>query len=167
MPHREGIKRGLVLLVDGDPRTARVVEPLAAERGLELVHARTGIAALEIVQRVGDSFRFAMVSLELPDIPGLVVIEVLRQFWAGLPVVCLTDVLTAATAPCLLKPVTSGPLAVEMDEAMAGTGGSSPSFAFPTAAVARARARYESSRDLVAAALELARGLPDEPRTEV
>jgi hypothetical protein len=57
-------------------------------------------------------------------------------------------------------------LALEMDEAMAGTGGGSPSFAFPTEAVERARARYESSKDLVAAALELARGIPDEPRRD-
>src|SRR3954451_16372674 len=100
--HADG-KRELLLLVDGDPRTVSVIAPLAAARKLGLVKARTAVAALEIVQRVGDSFCGAVVNLELPDIPGLAVTEALRQFYPTVPVMCLTEVLAAANGPCLTK----------------------------------------------------------------
>ena len=162
MPEHAGGKRELLLLVDGDPRTVSVVAPLAAARKLGLVKARTAVAALEIVQRVGDSFCCAVVNLELPDIPGVAVAEALRQFYPALPVMCLTEVLAAANGPCLSKPIDSERLGAQLDQALAGMPLSSHSGMFSEDALSRARARFHASRDLVAAARELARGLPED-----
>lgn len=162
MPEQAGGRRELLLLVDGDPRTVSVVAPLAAARKLGLVKARTAVAALEIVQRVADSFGCAVVNLELPDIPGLAVAEALRQFYPTLPVVCLTEVLATANGPCLSKPINGEQLGAEIDQALAGLRSSNHSGMFTEEAVLRARARFHGSRDLVSAARELARGLPDD-----
>lgn len=155
-------KRELLLLIDGDPRTVSVVAPLAAARKLGLVKARTGVAALEIVQRVGDSFCCAVVNLELPDIPGLAVAEALRQFYPMLPVMCLTEVLATATGPCLTKPLDGERLGAELDHLIAGGASISHADAFTEVALSRARARFHTTHDLVAAARELARDLPDD-----
>jgi FixJ family two-component response regulator len=120
------------------------------------------VAALEIVQRVADSFGCAVVNLELPDIPGLAVAEALRQFYPTLPVVCLTEVLATANGPCLRKPIDAEHLGAEIDQAIAGQRSIDHSGVFMKDAVARARERFHTSRDLVSAARELARGLPDD-----
>jgi len=159
--HADG-KRELLLLVDGDPRTVSVVAPLAAARGLGIVKARTGAAALEIVQRVGDSFSGAVVNLQLPYIPGLAVTEALRQFYPTVPVMCLTEVLAAANGPCLTKPIDGDRLGEQLDHAIAGRPSMSYSGVFTEDALSRARARFHTSRDLVAAARELARGLAED-----
>jgi ActR/RegA family two-component response regulator len=162
MSEQAGGKRDLLLLVDGDPRTVSVVAPLAAARKLGLVKARTAVAALEIVQRVADSFGCAVVNLELPDIPGLAVAEALRQFYPTLPVVCLTGVLATANGPCLSKPVDGEQLSAGIDQAIAGLRSIDHSGMFTEEAMSRARARFHASRDLVSAARWLAWGLRDD-----
>ncbi len=80
----------LVLLVDSDVETRFVIQPLLRPYGLELVIARAGIVALEVVQRMANRFRLAFVSLELPGISGRVVFETLLHFRPTLPVLCLS-----------------------------------------------------------------------------
>jgi len=80
----------LALLADDDRETARQARPWLLSQGLELVQARGGMAALELLQRLPESFGLALVSLDLPDIPGVVLIETLRHFRPALPVMCLT-----------------------------------------------------------------------------
>lgn len=165
MPRNDRDAKSLVLLVDPDPRTRHVLQPLLADRGLQLVHARTGLAALELLQRVTDEFRLAIVSLDLPGLSGLAVMETLRQFRPTLPVMCLTEVETAAAIAsaskgCLAKPLQDGELAMQLDEAISGGSSAPGASSISPEALARARARFEVSGDLVGAALELARGFP-------
>jgi CheY-like chemotaxis protein len=151
----------LVLLVDYDMDSRRQARQLLELRGMEVVQASNGMAALELVQRLPRSFRLVVTDLDLPGIPGPVVVETLRIFRPDLPVLCMSA--TRATAgsvgakPCLSKPLQHGELETMLKEStngweLEGLLGVSHELA------ARVRARFEVAGDLVEAALELYRG---------
>jgi DNA-binding response OmpR family regulator len=154
----------LVLLIDDDPATRAVVRPVLVRYGLELVQARTGVAALELLQRMPGSFRMAVISVELPGVSGAVLLETLRLFRPKLALVCLAAATSAMAeaAICLPKPVTATELRTEMEAALAGPAGHRAPVA-SAAAIARAEARFAASGNLLEAARELARGMPGEP----
>lgn len=152
--------RRLVLLVDHDVESRRYTRHLLELRGLEVVQASNGMAGLELVQRLPRSFRLVLTDLDLPGIPGAIVIETLRLFRPDLPVLCMAADRVAAGASvkgCLTKPLQSAELAAALEDGQREwvpqwTEGISESVA------ARARARFAVVGDLVDAALELARG---------
>lgn len=153
----------LVLLIDADPSTRRLVAPLLGTRGLELVQAREGLAGLEVLQRLPDRFRFVIVSLDMPGFPGVALIATLQLFRPALPVVCLTgaEPATAGTGGCLTKPVQPEALRERVAGALDGV----PSAGIDLErirpqAVDRARAAFVASRSIVEAARELVRGVP-------
>jgi CheY-like chemotaxis protein len=151
-----------VLLVDADPATRAAMRPLLPRYGLELVQARTSVAALELLQRMPDSFRMAVVSLEMPGISGQVLLETLRVFRPGMALMCLTEATTALIGggPCLSKPVVGSDLRTQIEDALAGKGaGPTPA----ANAVARAQAAFSETGSLLDAACEIARGMPGEP----
>jgi DNA-binding response OmpR family regulator len=154
---------GLGLLVDPEPATRLAVRRLLADRGIDLVHAKTGIAGLELILRLPDSFRVVIVSLHLPGLSGAAVIETLRHFRPELPLLCLTvgseASVVAGAGACLPKPINDGELAVQLDWALQGTVNLPPIVEVPAEAIARARARYALSQNLVEAALEVERGI--------
>ena len=152
---------GLVLLVDYDVDSRRQVRHLLELRGLEVVQASNGMAALELIQRLPRSFRLVLTDLDLPGIPGAVVVETLRLIRPDLPVLCMSATRTAAgnveAKPCLLKPLEDGELEAMLEESASGWElerllGVSDELA------ARVRARFAVVGDLVEAALELYRG---------
>jgi DNA-binding response OmpR family regulator len=129
-----------------------------------LVLARTGIAGLELILRLPDSFRLVIISLDLPGLSGEAVIETLRHFRPELPLLCLTNGHGAAAAlavagTCLPKPVNDDDLATQLDGALAGIAGLPSLVDVSPEAIARARARYAISGNLVEAALEVERGI--------
>lgn len=160
----------LVLLIDADPATRDVVRPLLAPRRLELVQVRNGVSGLEILQRLPDRFRLAIVNLEMPGLSGAVLIETLRLCRPGLPVVCLTSAertaLAAANSNCLSKPVRPTELHAQMEDAFAGIHQSVTAVAVDPEALARAKAAFAASGNLLDAARELVRGMPSEPASE-
>jgi DNA-binding response OmpR family regulator len=151
------------LLVDPDPGTRQAVRRLLADRGLDLVLARTGIAGLELILRLPDSFRLVIISLDLPGLSGEAVIETLRHFRPELPLLCLTNghgaAALAVAGACLPKPINDDQLATQLDGALAGIAGLPPLVDVSPDAIARAQARYASSGNLVEAALEVERGI--------
>jgi CheY-like chemotaxis protein len=157
----------LVLLIDADPTTRDVVRPLLAPRGLEVVQARHSVAGLEILQRLPDRFRLAMINLEMPGLSGAVLIETLRLCRPGLPVVCLSSTertaVAAAGSNCLSKPVQPAELRAQVGDALAGIHQSVTATAVDPEALARAKAAFEASGNLLDAAHELSRGMPSEP----
>jgi CheY-like chemotaxis protein len=157
----------LVLLIDADPATRDVVRPLLAPRGLEVVQARNGIAGLEILQRLPDRFRLAIINLEMPGLSGAVLIETLRLCRPGLPVVCLSSAertaVAAAGSNCLSKPVQPAELHTQVQDALAGIHQSVTSVTVDPEALTRAKAAFEASGNLLDAARELSRGMPSEP----
>ena len=160
----------LVLLVDSDVETRFVIQPLLRPYGLELVIARAGIVALEVMQRMANRFRLALVSLDLPGISGRVVFETLLHFRPTLPVLCLSSAAEFGNGvPCLPKPVQSVDLAAWLSGVLGGDGGSvrqPATLTAPPDAVARAQSRYGVTGNLLDAAKELARGMPGEPTSD-
>jgi CheY-like chemotaxis protein len=157
----------LVLLIDTDPTTRDAVRPLLAPRGLEVVQARNSVAGLEILQRLPDRFRLALINLEMPGLSGAVLIETLRLCHPGLPVVCLSSTertaVAAASNNCLSKPVQPSELDAQVADALAGIHQPVTGTAVDPEALARAKAAFEASGHLVEAAHELSRGMPSEP----
>lgn len=154
----------LALLVDSDPAMRSQVRPMLEGCGLEVIHARSSVAALELLQRMPDRFGLVLVSMEMPGLSGGVVLETLRLFRPRLPAVCVTRAEAAAVGAaemnCLRKPLRAEDVRARIGEMMAGANGLAPGQAIASDAVARARATYAASGSLLEAARELARALP-------
>jgi DNA-binding response OmpR family regulator len=159
----------LVLLIDGDPSTRSLTRPLLQSHGLDVIQARSSSAALELLQRAPERFRLVIVSLEMPDLSGVVTLEILRLFRAGLPTLCLTaserPTVPVATSSCLPKPLLANELGSLIHEAIAGRWNQVPTAAVSPEAVARATAAFNATGSLLEAARELARGIRGEPPT--
>ena len=110
----------LVLLVDDDVDSRRHVRRLLELRGMEVVQATNGLAALELLQRLPRSFRVVLTELDLPGLPGLVIVETLRLFRPDLQVLCMSTgrVTFGRSRRCLTKPLQS----TELDDALGERG---------------------------------------------
>ena len=146
----------LVLLIDAEPATRRLLAPILAPSGLELVQAREGVTGLEILQRLPERFRLAIVSLEMPGLSGA------GLFRPELAVVCLTGAAPAtasSTRGCLTKPVQVDALREQVSDALLGhapAGGDL--LRISSEVMERARAAFRRSRSLLDAAREIAAG---------
>jgi CheY-like chemotaxis protein len=151
----------LVLLVDYDVESRRQARHLLELRGMDVVQASNGMAALELIQRLPKSFRLVLTDLDLPGIPGPVVVETLRIFRPDLRVLCMDGTRTVAGASqirqCLSKPLQGGELEAALMEGSSGWELQSL-LEIPDAVAARVRARFAVVGDLVEAALEIYRG---------
>jgi CheY-like chemotaxis protein len=163
-PMRTTEDRRLVLLVDHDVESRRHVRHLLELNGVDVVQASNGIAALELIQRLPESFRLVITELDLPGLSGMMLSETLRLFRPELRTLCMSSRAVAGSAEgrrCLAKPVQGARLQEAMlnghlvEEAGDGSG-------LPEAWLARVRARYAFAGDLVEAALELARAAGSE-----
>jgi CheY-like chemotaxis protein len=151
--------RRLVLLVDNDVDSRRHARHLLELHGMEVVQASNGIAALELVQRLPQSFRLVIMELDLPGLSGALVAETLRIFRPDLPTLCMSSgAVTGAVdgLRCLTKPLQGPDLQAALEDGQSlhhPDGGPR----LPETSIARACARYAAVGDLVEAALELAR----------
>jgi len=147
--------RGLVLLIDNDVESRRHVRRLLEQQGMDVVQASNGIAALELIQRLPQSFRLVITELELPGLSGAILAETLRLFRPELRTLCMSSHAAAIAAgrQCLSKPVAVDALQAAMLDGHATQDAND----LPEVWIARARARYALMGDLVEAALELSR----------
>jgi DNA-binding response OmpR family regulator len=155
----------LVLVIDDDAHTRRSARALLEARGYEVVQASNALAALELVQRLPSGFRFVLTELDLNGLPGTALIEALRLFRPDLPVLCMSTRRAGSVATgCLTKPLDPVDLDAQIRAVRAGimSGWEGAPGRVDEDAVARARERYSLGRDLVEAALELARGYTKE-----
>jgi hypothetical protein len=79
-----------------------------------------------------------------------------------LPLLCLIGneaPVVAGSSACLPKPINDGELAAQLDAALQGTANLPPIAEVQAEAMARARAQYTLSQNLVEAALEMERGI--------
>jgi CheY-like chemotaxis protein len=157
-----GVHRGLALVIDHHASSQRETRALLESRGYEAVCASTGMAGLELIQRLPATFRLVLIALDLRGIPGTVVLQTLRLFRPDLPVLCIGHP-TTAPASCLRRPVQATDLDASLAAIHAGTNGYAPAppDSPVSEAVSHARARFANGFDLVEAALELARGTRD------
>lgn len=154
----------LALLIDAEPATRSLTRPLLLLYGLEVIQARSSIAALELLQRLPQRFRLVLVSFEMPDLSGAVLLETLRLFRPSLPTLCMSaaERVSAGPGSCLAKPLRADELQPQIAEALAGRLSPPIGAAASSDAVARATAAFAASASLREAARELARGMPDE-----
>lgn len=160
----ERTRGNLALVIDDDAEARRSARALLEARGYDVVHASNGVAALELIQRLPDSFSLVFTELDLQGLPGTALIEALRLFRPDLAVVCVSGRRSAVLpGGCLQKPVQADELDVQLGAIRGGmpTRWEAPVLA-DDQAIARAKARYALAGDLVEAALELARGLTSE-----
>ena len=153
--------RGLVLLVDNDVESRRHVRRLLELQRIDVVQASNGIAALELIQRLPQSFALVITELDLPGVSGAILAETLRLFRPDLRTLCMSGRALAATAAgrqCLSKPVEEAALQAAMLDGHV----LQESNDLPEVWVARARSRYAMAGDLVEAALELSRAAGSE-----
>ena len=153
------------LLVDGDPATRTIIGS-ALPDGLQLVQSRTGSAALALLQRMAGHFGLALVTLDLDDMPGRVVIDTIRLFRPEIPVICLSrgqGVKVETGVQCLAKEGDGTTLRVRLQKMWK----SLEFWPLPratAAAIEQARTTFALTGDLTLAARELLRGEPSEPR---
>lgn len=167
MVRRNDVVPGMALLIDHDGQSRRTVRRVLQRRGLDLVQAGTGLVGLELIQRLSDGFRFVLVELDLPGLPGRLVVETLALCRPDLPVLCLGEARAAGVATsvsgCVTKPLQEDDLEDRMRSMLSGAG---PQWRLSSPAapdvVARAHAKYRATGDLVEAALELSRGMSEE-----
>jgi CheY-like chemotaxis protein len=161
MEDTDGVSAPLVLLVDEDPITGNLLRPLLRPHGLEVVQARASIAALELLQRVAQRFRLAVVSLEMSGLSGVVVLETVRLFRPGLATICLAAA-AGAREECVAKPAGADQLRARIAEALAGAPSSMHACTLAPEAIRKARAAFEHSGSLVDAAREVGLSLSDQ-----
>lgn len=159
----------LALLADAGRNSSETIRPLLFLQGIELIHARTGPSALELLQRMTDRFTLALVSLDLPALAGSIIIETLRHFRPALPVICLAGTMAAVNADqgnCLQVPIRETELRVQVERALGGGGPPTPVTVVSPVALARAKAGYAANGSLVEASREIARGLSEDRAPE-
>ena len=152
--------RRLVLLVDHEVESRRHTRHLLELQGMEVVQVTNGIAALELIQRLPQSFRLVLTEIDLPGLSGAVLAETLRVFRPDLPTICMSRESLAGLSRgrrCLAKPLQGPDLEAAIRENGAFADGDGRADA-GDAVIDRARARFAVAGDLVEAALELARG---------
>jgi CheY-like chemotaxis protein len=150
----------LALVIDSEPGARATLRELLESRGHDVVHASNGLAGLELLQRLPTSFSLVLVDLEVHGFPGLAVVETLRIFRPELPVLCMSRQVTAVPNGCLRKPIDHVALDALLDPAAAAGGDWASSVDEET--VMEVQTRYGSGGDLVEAALQLSKKLPNQ-----
>ena len=77
--------------------------PLVRSHGLELVQARSGIAAFELLEQVPDGFASPSCNLDMPDLSGAVILETLRLFRPDIATICLAPPLSGWRSPAAVR----------------------------------------------------------------
>jgi CheY-like chemotaxis protein len=148
----------LALVIDSDPTSRGLLRALLESRGHDVVFSSSGLAGLELIQRLPASFSLVFVDLDVSGLPGAAVVEALRIFHPGLPVFCMSRRVTALPAGCLRKPIVPEVLD-SLFEPTSDVSEEGWELSVDEETVAEMRARYGSGMDLVEAALELSKGL--------
>lgn len=151
----------LVLLIEHDTATRRALRRTLESRGYEVVEAVTATAGLELLQRLPEAFRLVLVRRNLRGLPSAALVETLRLFHPRLPVFCLSDG-PGATVEIGCPTVSAGAEELEAHlRVFAGNNGWGESTCLDPDAVRRVRERYARTGDLVEAAHEVVRALPE------
>jgi CheY-like chemotaxis protein len=148
----------LALVIDSDPTSRASLRGLLESRGHDVIYSSSGLAGLELIQRLPSSFSLVLVDLDVGGLPGAAVVETLRIFHPELPVFCMSRRVTVLPAGCLRKPIVPDALDSLLEPA-SDASSEDWELSVDEETVAGMRARYGTRRDLVEAALELSKRL--------
>lgn len=107
-------RRGTVLLADDEDAIRWLGRRFLEADGWNVLEARDGEEALEIIQATPGPLSLVVTDLNMPRVSGRELAEVLSIFRPGLPVLAITGFLSAVShdrrLPILPKPFTAGSL---------------------------------------------------------
>ncbi len=120
----------MILLIDDDPRFLKEAEQVLGAAGHRVLVASSGNQAMQLMAAVGGDVRLIMVDLDLPEISGIEVIQLLRKAFPDLPVVAFSGVVQSnvleiakylGADEALRKPITREWITLVAKAAKAGT----------------------------------------------
>lgn len=79
-----------ILVVDDDAAIRRIAERALSSSGFEVLQARDGAAAVEMLERTPAGVQLVITDLRMPRMSGVELIRVLRERWPATPVVVMT-----------------------------------------------------------------------------
>lgn len=120
---------GTILVVDDEAAVLRVASRILQRKGFEVLEAKDGHDALEIVERHGDRIDSALTDVGLPDMNGVELASRIRTLIPGIPIVymsgrsdedVLDDIARQKSAGYIEKPFTVDGLLDSVHEILAG-----------------------------------------------
>ena len=79
-----------ILVVDDDSAVRRVAVRALSAAGFDVLEARDGVAAVEVVERAPEAIRLVLTDLHMPRMSGVELIRVLNERWPDVPVLAMT-----------------------------------------------------------------------------
>jgi two-component system response regulator HydG len=96
MPDQGFRARSHILIVDDDRAFRVSTSTLLREEGYRVVEAETGQAAVEVLKE--GSFDLILLDLRMPGVDGIQIVEVLRRWGEGIPILMISGFGTVETA---------------------------------------------------------------------
>lgn len=118
------------LFVDDETEFLELMHKRLSRRGVDVVTASNGQAALDILEETakngGEAFNIVVMDVRMPGMDGLETLRRMKEMMPGLPVILLTghacmgvavDGLELGAFDYMLKPVAIDELLIKMEEA--------------------------------------------------
>ena len=96
--HSEGIKK--ILLIDDEAGLRRNLQFSLMQNGFEVDDVETGIEGLKLLERqnaIGENYNYVVTDINLPDINGLKLLEIIKSKYKNMPVVIISGYGTDVT----------------------------------------------------------------------
>ncbi len=82
--------KATILLVDDEPLILKMLDCFLVSQGYQILTARGGKFALEIVERQNQPIDLLITDIRMPDMNGIRLLEAIRQLFPHLPVILMT-----------------------------------------------------------------------------
>jgi CheY-like chemotaxis protein len=79
-----------ILVVDDDAAVRRVAVRALAASGFDVLEARDGVAAVQVVEQAPCAIQLVLTDLHMPRMSGVELIRVLNERWPGISVLAMT-----------------------------------------------------------------------------
>jgi CheY-like chemotaxis protein len=79
-----------ILVVDDDAAVRRVAVRALSASGFDVLEARDGVAAVQVVEQAPDAIQLVLTDLHMPRMSGVELIRVLNERWPAISVLAMT-----------------------------------------------------------------------------
>lgn len=77
-----------ILLIENDARTRELLRDFLTEHGFAVLQAEDGLQGVDVLQQ--KAVDLLIVHTDLPYVSGIGLVQLVRERYAGLPVICMT-----------------------------------------------------------------------------